>query len=364
MITDAQVLTSFVRDRDVPCPKCKYNLRDNASTICPECGTGLTIQPTRRCVRCRYDLKGLSPDGLCPECGMSVERSLALDRLYLADPAWLARLARGQTLIAGGLCLLLSGMVLAVFSLVVRAGHGSTSTDPIVATMVLCSGMILSAAALLATGVLLTTAQDPSMRGFERMFSARVLARAGLVAHVAFIGLAFAIDALPLSFLTRVPVRTVLLLLAVASATISIVSLLKWIGSRAMLIPARKLGRRAYGAGAEMAWALPLFLGGLVVAAAPVRRLAAPGSSLDVDPLNLVLGCSSPCAGFVLLLLLARFLAVVFGCQRAFRSCYKQARGLARSEPTAEDRPDAAVVSAQCWPRRSQCVMMPACKCP
>ena len=31
-------LREFVRDRDVPCPTCKYNLRDLASTVCPECG--------------------------------------------------------------------------------------------------------------------------------------------------------------------------------------------------------------------------------------------------------------------------------------------------------------------------------------
>ena len=355
MITDAEVLTAFVHDRDVPCPKCKYNLRENASTICPECGTELTIleavqtvAPTRRCVRCRYDLYGLSRDGLCPECGTSVERSLCLDRLSLADPAWLARLARGQMLITCGLCLLVLGMILAVFSLVVRAGDWSTGTDPIVATMVLYSGAILSAAVLLASGVLLTTAQDPSMRGFERTFSARVLARSGLLAHVVFVGLALAIDAMPLAFLIRVPARTVLLLLAVVSVTISIVSLLKWIGSRAMLIPARKLGWRAYRVGASMAWALPLFLGVLVVAAAPIRRLVAPGSALDVDALNFVMGCSSPCAGFILLFLLTRFLSIVFGCQRAFRGCYKLARGRAQPQHLPGTRQGVPVMSAKC----------------
>jgi len=96
-----------------------------------------------------------------------------------------------------------------------------------------------------------------------------------------------------------------------------------------MLIPARKLGRRAYRVGVSMAWALPLFLGGMVVAAAPIRRLVAPGSFLDVDALNFVMGCSSPCAGFILLLLLARFLSIVLGCRHAFRGCYEQARARA-----------------------------------
>ena len=326
MIADAEILRAFVHDRDVPCPRCAYNLRGNASTLCPECGTQLTVAPTILCVRCRYDLKGLASDGPCPECGTPIVRSLSCDRLSHADPRWLARLARGQALITWGLGLLLLGTILAGIALVVRAGPLSTRIEPIVTTMVLYSGVLVSAAALLATGVLLATAQDPSMRGFERTFSSRTLARCGLVSQVVFVGLALGIDALPLSFITRVPARTGLLLLAVGSATITTVSLLKWLGSRAMLIPARKLGWRAYRVGASTAWVMPLVLGGLVVAVTPIRRLVAPGSLLDGDGLNLVLGCGSPCAGFLVLVLLARFLSVVVACRHAFRVCYKQAR--------------------------------------
>jgi hypothetical protein len=238
----------------------------------------------------------------------------------------LARLARGQALITWGLCLLLLGTVLAGFALVVRADPFSKRVEPIVATMVLYSGVLVSAATLLASGVLLATAQDPSMRGFERTLSARTLARCGLAMQVVFVGLALAIDALPLSFITRVPARTALLLLAVVCATISTVSLLKWLGSRAMLIPARKLGWRAYRVGASTAWVMPLVLGGLVIAVTPIHRLVAPGSLLDGNALNFVLGCGSPCAGFLILVLLGRFLSVIVGCRQAFRGCYKQAR--------------------------------------
>ena len=164
------------------------------------------------------------------------------------------------------------------------------------------------------------------MRGFERTLSARTLARCGLAMQVVFVGLALAIDALPLSFITRVPARTAFLLLAVGSATITTVSLLKWLGSRAMMIPARKLGWRAYRVGASTAWVMPLVLGGLVIAVTPIRRLVAPGSLFDGNALNFVLGCGSPCAGFLVLVLLGRFLSVVVGCRQAFRGFYKQAR--------------------------------------
>lgn len=32
------MVETFVRDRDVACPTCKYNLRDLTSGVCPECG--------------------------------------------------------------------------------------------------------------------------------------------------------------------------------------------------------------------------------------------------------------------------------------------------------------------------------------
>ena len=36
-------VVAFLRGRDVPCPGCKYNLRDLESAVCPECGEALTV---------------------------------------------------------------------------------------------------------------------------------------------------------------------------------------------------------------------------------------------------------------------------------------------------------------------------------
>ena len=36
-------LARYLADRDTPCPGCKYNLRDNRTGICPECGRELTL---------------------------------------------------------------------------------------------------------------------------------------------------------------------------------------------------------------------------------------------------------------------------------------------------------------------------------
>ena len=38
------LLSIFLRDRDVPCPACAYNLRDLTTSRCPECGHGVALR--------------------------------------------------------------------------------------------------------------------------------------------------------------------------------------------------------------------------------------------------------------------------------------------------------------------------------
>jgi len=41
---EASLLLEFLRDRDVPCPLCGYNLRNLSAVTCPECRETLAIQ--------------------------------------------------------------------------------------------------------------------------------------------------------------------------------------------------------------------------------------------------------------------------------------------------------------------------------
>jgi hypothetical protein len=41
---DAQLLSTYLAERDVPCPRCGYNLRALTSGRCPECGDELQLQ--------------------------------------------------------------------------------------------------------------------------------------------------------------------------------------------------------------------------------------------------------------------------------------------------------------------------------
>ncbi|HEX2836739.1 MAG TPA: hypothetical protein VHN77_01295 [Phycisphaerales bacterium] len=41
--SDATPLVAFLAHRDVPCPRCNYNLRGNTSAACPECACPLIV---------------------------------------------------------------------------------------------------------------------------------------------------------------------------------------------------------------------------------------------------------------------------------------------------------------------------------
>ena len=68
------------------------------------------------CVRCGYKLHGLPHDGNCPECGLSVTTSLRGFRLSSADPAYIAALKSGATLIVIGQIAQLSTQLLAAWA--------------------------------------------------------------------------------------------------------------------------------------------------------------------------------------------------------------------------------------------------------
>jgi hypothetical protein len=57
------------------------------------------------CVSCGYNLRGLSPDGRCPECGTAIGRSTRGDYLRFCDPGWVETLASGMNWIVAGLIL-------------------------------------------------------------------------------------------------------------------------------------------------------------------------------------------------------------------------------------------------------------------
>jgi Zn finger protein HypA/HybF involved in hydrogenase expression len=97
---------------DLACRKCGRNLRGMLPEgPCPECGQSVAhalsetldvewrVQSDVACLKCGYNLRTLELDGKCPECGSPVADSVRGDLLEFADPAWVSGLASGATLL-------------------------------------------------------------------------------------------------------------------------------------------------------------------------------------------------------------------------------------------------------------------------
>ena len=59
---------------------------------------GSVIEVDTECIHCGYNLRGLTNEGRCPECGSPVDDSLRGNLLRHADPDWLDRLRFGASL--------------------------------------------------------------------------------------------------------------------------------------------------------------------------------------------------------------------------------------------------------------------------
>lgn len=84
--------------------------------------SALTDEPTGPidhdlpCRHCGYNLRGLTTDRACPECGTAVGRSLLGDQLRFSDPAWVRTLAKGMTWL---LCGVLLGLIVGVSTIII-----------------------------------------------------------------------------------------------------------------------------------------------------------------------------------------------------------------------------------------------------
>ena len=57
------------------------------------------------CLKCGYNVRGLLPNGVCPECGTPIGRSMYGDMLMYCDPVWVRTLVSGTNwIIAGIIC--------------------------------------------------------------------------------------------------------------------------------------------------------------------------------------------------------------------------------------------------------------------
>ena len=69
-----------------------------------------TLADNVECLNCGYNLRGIDPGGVCPECGAGVATSLRLDRLGEVPPAFRRRLVWGAGLLHWGVLLSIAGL--------------------------------------------------------------------------------------------------------------------------------------------------------------------------------------------------------------------------------------------------------------
>lgn len=199
--------------------------------------TAARVEHDISCRKCGYNLRGLSVEGRCPECGSAVGLSLQGDLLRYSEPAWVDGLRRGISLIIAGIAV----MVLAVIASVLLNG-GRAAPTPRTLLVSQLGGIVFAVLNLIGTWLL--TERDPSGLGEDQYGTSRKIIRVALI--VGLIEQAKEMAATHLGF--SPPARAMMGLISVVAAIFSVVGLfatLNYLRKLALRIPDTALSNRA-----------------------------------------------------------------------------------------------------------------------
>lgn len=268
------------------------------------------------CLSCGYNLRGLTNDGACPECGSPVTASLRGDFLKFADPAWLERLKLGTSLKLWNIAL----TILAVFFFGILGGLG-LGFPPILTELI---GLIGVTIGLWASFSL--TAQEPRVAMIEDPVTLRkvirICATLVLVSHVIAV----------LSHMPFFPPIAVM-----AGGALSMAGVVSGFGELmlfrryALRIPDEALARSAKG----LLWLFPISMAAVglgVFLAAIWVPAAAPGAAAAMAPVAFLAcfgGLAMLVAGLWYVRLLTRF-------SKAFKTAHAEARATIATESQPE----------------------------
>jgi hypothetical protein len=262
-------------------------------------GAAQTVtDPTARCIRCGYALRGLDSSGACPECGTPVERSISEDLIVHADPQWRKGLMMGLTLLGLGPLITLVAILVAIGAMI--------SSGLIARWLLLFGGAVwlvaLGGLLMAAVGGFLATA--PELRDADRVRAddPRVIARWGLPAAVGLLVAVTAVTAagglggLPAVQVIGIVVQAA----AVGLAGMALAALHRRFGEIARRIPDVRLSERC-DRGVRWYRRATVFLVVLLLAAA--TRTATTGVT-GLSPLNAALDLLVGLGGCVALVLM------------------------------------------------------------
>ncbi len=141
------------------------------------------------CVSCGYNLRGLDPDRVCPECATPISRSIRGDYLRFSDPKWVGTLARGMNWIVFGFisaCALGIGMELVLDQNVTT---GNSHLDTLGESL-----LVLAFQLVFVKGFWHLTEREPFWKSAESALSARRVIRLTLLASLALVPMGYLTD--------------------------------------------------------------------------------------------------------------------------------------------------------------------------
>jgi hypothetical protein len=222
------------------------------------------------CRHCAYNLRGLTLDGVCPECARPVGQSLGHNYLRNCDPDWVSGLAMGLNIIIGAVLLgILGGCALGGATVAlgrgVRPGGGAT---------ILMQSLQYLVAILSFVGYWKLTSPDPGRTEPESDYSARRIVRIAQVAGLGLMLLALMATAISPT------VQTILALISSPIGIVTMIAILIYGRQIAMRIPNERLAWHirvvTWGGGISMA---ATTLGGMTMMISSLgTAAAAPGA--------------------------------------------------------------------------------------
>lgn len=137
---------------------------------------GPTLETDLACLRCGYNLRGLTTAGACPECGLQIERTLHGRYLCYSTPEFIRSLSLGIGLLMIAMHMLLpNGLVM--FVLYIAAPSDSVTPLGRFAYVLTYVIAISLTAVFYVIGSWLLLEPDPQCAAVERRISARRIGR-------------------------------------------------------------------------------------------------------------------------------------------------------------------------------------------